>query len=78
MTVAHDAMAATIVTELIELGEDFGHFQARIPGVMYYLGVSNTATGTEGMPHTPGYVADEGSILVGARVMSALVLSELQ
>lgn len=27
MTVAHDAMAATIVTELIELGEDFGHFQ---------------------------------------------------
>ena len=58
--------------------EDFGHFQARIPGVMYYLGVSNTPAGTEGMPHAPNYVADEASILVGARVMSALVLSELQ
>lgn len=57
--------------------EDFGHFQARVPGVMYYLGVSNTAAGTAGMPHTPNYVADEGSILVGARVLSALVLSEL-
>ena len=57
--------------------EDFGHFQARIPGVMYYLGVSNTPAGTEGMPHAPNYVADEASVLVGARVMSALVLSEL-
>lgn len=57
--------------------EDFGHFQSRIPGVMYYLGVSNAVAGTEGMPHSPNYVADEGSILVGARVMSALVLSEL-
>ncbi|MDZ4805475.1 MAG: amidohydrolase [Candidatus Eisenbacteria bacterium] len=58
--------------------EDFGHFQARIPGVMYYLGVSNTPAGTAGMPHAADYVADEASILVGARVMSALVLNELQ
>lgn len=58
--------------------EDFGHFQARIPGVMYFLGVSNTPDGIVGMPHSRNYVADEASILVGARVMSAVVLQQLE
>ena len=47
-------------------GEDFAFFQQHIPGAMYWLGVSNTAAGTVGMPHSPNYVADEGAILVGA------------
>jgi len=54
--------------------EDFGSFQQRVPGVMYFLGVSNEEKGWVGMPHTPGYVADEAAIFVGAEVMAAVFL----
>jgi metal-dependent amidase/aminoacylase/carboxypeptidase family protein len=57
--------------------EDFGSFQEQVPGVMYFLGVSNTAAGTRGMPHAPDYVADEGAILVGARAMVAVMLERM-
>jgi metal-dependent amidase/aminoacylase/carboxypeptidase family protein len=57
--------------------EDFGSFQALTPGVMYFLGVSNPATGTVGMPHDDDYVADDGAILVGARAMAAVILDRL-
>jgi amidohydrolase len=57
--------------------EDFGSFQDDVPGVMYFLGVSNPATGTVGMPHSPDYVADEAAILVGAKAMTAVFLSWL-
>jgi amidohydrolase len=57
--------------------EDFGSFQDATPGVMYFLGVSNPAKGTVGMPHSPGYVADDGAIMVGARAMTAVLLEWL-
>jgi amidohydrolase len=57
--------------------EDFGAFQAIVPGVFYFLGVSNAAKGWVGMPHAPGYVADESSIAVGARAMTAVLLERL-
>lgn len=57
--------------------EDFGFFEDEVPGVMYWLGVSNPEKGTIGMPHSPGYVADDGAILVGARTMSAVLLDYL-
>ncbi len=57
--------------------EDFGSFQQAVPGVMFFLGVSNAEKGWVGMPHSPGYVADEESILVGARAMSAVLLDFL-
>ncbi|HEX5631759.1 MAG TPA: amidohydrolase, partial [Gemmatimonadales bacterium] len=57
--------------------EDFGSFQAAVPGVMYFLGVSNAKAGTRGMPHAPDYVADEGAILVGARAMMAVMLDAM-
>lgn len=58
--------------------EDFGSFQTRTPGVMYFLGVSNAEAGTVGMPHTPDYVADDGAILVGTRLMAAAMLARLR
>ncbi|HEX2465227.1 MAG TPA: amidohydrolase [Thermoanaerobaculia bacterium] len=58
--------------------EDFGSFQAQVPGVMFFLGVSNPEKGTVGMPHSPGYVADEESILVGAKAMAAVLLDFLE
>lgn len=57
--------------------EDFGAFLDGTRGVMLFLGVSNAEKGIVGMPHSPGYVADEESIFVGARVLAALVLDAL-
>lgn len=59
-------------------GEDFAFYQKQIPGALYWLGVSNTEKGIVGMPHSPGYVADEEAITVGARVMAAVLLDYLE
>ncbi len=58
-------------------GEDFAFFQQIVPGAMYWLGVSNSEEGTVGMPHSPGYVADEEAIFVGARAMAAVLIEAL-
>ena len=70
---------SVVVVEGVPPGfsEDFGSFQDGTPGVMYFLGVSNPAKGTVGMPHTPSYVADDGAIVVGARAMVAVLLEWL-
>lgn len=57
--------------------EDFGYFQEKVPGVMYFLGVSNASKGWVGMPHSPGYVADEAAIFIGANAMAAVILDYL-
>jgi len=57
--------------------EDFGSFQERVPGVMFFLGVSNPEKGIVGMPHSPGYVADEDAIAVGAKAMGSVILDVL-
>ncbi len=57
--------------------EDYGFLQDVVPGVFWFLGVSNPAKGTVGMPHNPSYVADEGAILVAARAMTAVMLDRL-
>jgi len=72
-----DSAVTHTTTVLPAFSEDFGSFQSQVPGVMYFLGVSNAAKGTVGMPHSPNYVADEGAILVGARAMTAVILDRL-
>lgn len=57
--------------------EDYGFLTEQVPGVFWFLGVSNPARGTVGMPHSPDYVADEGAILVAARAMTAVILDRL-
>lgn len=73
------AMAVLGETAVLDLtsmtpmfSEDFGSFQEEVPGVMYFIGVSNAERGWVGMPHSPGYVADEEAIFVGARTMGAI------
>ena len=58
--------------------EDFSQFQQHMPGALYYLGVSNSANGTMGLPHSPAFVADEGAIVFGARTMSAILIDYLE
>ena len=78
-TAAVDSALGAGSAQIIEVvapgfSEDFGSFQALVPGVMFFLGVSNPEKGTVGMPHTPSYVADDESIFVGARAMAAVLL----
>jgi amidohydrolase len=82
-TAAVDSALGAGSAQIIEVvapgfSEDFGSFQALVPGVMFFLGVSNPEKGTVGMPHTPDYVADEESIFVGARAMTAVLLEFLE
>jgi metal-dependent amidase/aminoacylase/carboxypeptidase family protein len=52
--------------------EDFGHFQAIVPGTFFFLGA-----GPEAMPHSPGFVLDEAAIGVGVRAMAAVIVGAL-
>ncbi len=53
--------------------EDFSYFAQRVPGMYFRLGTTRPGT-TSGGLHTPTMIADDSSIPVGIRAMSALVL----
>ena len=77
-SVLGEAALVTSSGTLPFFSEDFGFFQAEAPGVMFWLGVSNPEKGTVGLPHSPGYVADEEAIFVGAKAMAAVLLDYLE
>lgn len=57
--------------------EDFGAFQAQVPGVFFFLGASRSASGRVAAPHSPGFELDDDAIDVGVKAMSAVVLGRL-
>lgn len=57
--------------------EDFGAFQAEVPGVFFFLGMSNAAKGITAMPHSPDFVVDEDAIAFGVKAMAAVVTGRL-
>lgn len=57
--------------------EDFGAFQAEVPGVFFFLGMGNAEAGLDAMPHSPGFVVDEDAIPFGVRAMAAVVIGRL-
>ena len=76
-TIVGDDGVLLLSSVIPAFSEDFGSFQELVPGVMFFLGVSNPEKGWVGMPHSPGYMADEESIFVGARSMAAVLLEFL-
>jgi metal-dependent amidase/aminoacylase/carboxypeptidase family protein len=58
--------------------EDFAFFLQKIPGVMSFLGVSNSAKGIVGMPHSPRFAVDEEAIIIGAKTMAAVLWDYLE
>ncbi|NEE01324.1 M20 metallopeptidase family protein [Phytoactinopolyspora halotolerans] len=58
-------------------GEDFALFLDRIPGAMFYLGVSNESAGQLGVPHAPTFSADESAIGIGTRAVAGWLGSRL-
>jgi len=59
-------------------GEDFAFYLQKIPGVMYWLGVSNEKKGIIGLPHHPQFAVDEEAIFVGSKTMAAVLLNYLK
>jgi hypothetical protein len=57
--------------------EDFALYLQTIPGVLYFLGVSNSDKGIVGMPHSPQFAVDMDALIVGAKTMSAVLLEYL-
>ncbi len=57
--------------------EDFAFFAREIPGYYFRLGVHKEGTETGGL-HTPTLRADDGSIAVGIKAMTGLVLDYLE
>jgi amidohydrolase len=58
-------------------GEDFAFFANEIPGFYFSLGMVKPGT-TSGGHHTPTFQADDSSIPVGMRAMTALLLDYLE
>jgi amidohydrolase len=58
-------------------GEDFAYFALEVPGFYYRLGMVKPGTESGGH-HTPTFLADDGSVPVGMRVMSNLLWDYLE
>jgi amidohydrolase len=56
--------------------EDFSFFANEVPGFFYRLGMVKPGT-TSGDHHTPTFLADDSSIPVGIKAMSAVILDYL-
>ena len=89
----HDALFASAKADLVAafgaagfsdlsappagFSEDFGAFQAEVPGVFFFLGMGNAAKGIAAMPHSPNFVVDEAAIPFGVKAMAAVVIGRL-
>jgi amidohydrolase len=58
-------------------GEDFAYFANEVPGFFFRLGMVKPGT-VSGGHHTPTFLADDGSVPVGMRAMSNLLLDYLE
>ena len=54
--------------------EDFSAYQQVVPGFFYFLGVGNKARGITAGWHTPDFDVDEESLVVGAKVMTNILV----
>ena len=57
--------------------EDFAYYQARMPGLFFFLGVGNPKKKITAMIHTEYFDIDEDALPIGVRAMSTVVLDAL-
>ncbi len=57
---------------LLTGSEDFGFYQEKIPGLFFFLGVAPPDIGKAPPSHSPYFVADDGALGTGVRLMSNL------
>ncbi len=66
-----------IMLEPFMAAEDFAYFANIVPG--FYISLGTTVPGTtSGWNHTPDFMADDGSVPVGMRVISSLLLDYMK
>ncbi len=60
--------------------EDFAHFQRRIPGLYFFLGIVPATQNALTAPrnHSPYFFADEGALPVGVKALANLAVSWLE
>jgi amidohydrolase len=69
---------AQVVTPPPQMGaEDFSYYQARTPGLFFFLGVANPKKNITAMIHTEYFDLDEDALPLGVRAMSTVVLDTL-
>lgn len=69
---------AQVVTPPPQMGaEDFSYYQARTPGLFFFLGVGNPKKNITAMIHTEYFDLDEDALPIGVRAMSMVVLDAL-
>lgn len=59
-------------------GEDFGCFAREVPGLFYWLGVTDPKVGMKGMIHTPKFDPDERALGIGLKTSARLILDYLR
>ncbi len=65
--------------ELPHMGaEDFAFYAKDVPGLFFFVGVSNPKKGITGLAHTPEFAVDEDAIPVALKTAAALVLTYLE
>jgi amidohydrolase len=70
--------AANVTEPKPQMGaEDFSLFQQQIPGVFFFLGVSNKAKGITAMVHTPEFDIDEDALVIGVKTMANVLTDYL-
>lgn len=57
--------------------EDFAHYQQKMPGLFFFLGVGNTARQITAMIHTEYFDLDESALPVGVRALASVTLDYL-
>jgi amidohydrolase len=68
------------LTEAVTGAEDFSFYQAKIPGLFYFIGGMPKGKKASEMPshHTPDFYIDEGSFVLGMTSMVALTLDYME
>jgi amidohydrolase len=54
--------------------EDFALYLEEIPGSLFWLGAANAARGIDAVWHTPAFDLDEAALVVGTKVMAAVLV----
>ncbi|MGV3518347.1 M20 metallopeptidase family protein [Luteitalea sp.] len=69
---------ANILSPPPQMGaEDFAHYQQKMPGLFFFLGVGNTARNITAMIHTEYFDMDEAALPIGVRALSSVALDYL-
>jgi amidohydrolase len=66
-------------TQVTTTAEDFSHYQKKVPGMFFFLGVTPEGTdpATAARNHSPRFYSDEGALVPGVRAMASLAVDFL-